>query len=81
MAPTAAMLILCHHGKSNSPPSRHPLQPPATSFGLKQLAARWVTVENAICKARSDEKKEHGIVDPPAASVKSIEEVLQLSNC
>jgi hypothetical protein len=79
MAPTAAMLILCHHGKSTSPLSQLPPPPPAASFGLKLAALKWVSEENPICKARSDDKQKHGNVDPSFVLEKSFEEALQLS--
>ncbi|KAG2704865.1 hypothetical protein I3760_05G026600 [Carya illinoinensis] len=84
MAPTAAMLILCHHGKSTSPaslPSPVPL-PPATSFGLNLISAlKQFSLEKVICKARPDDKQEHGVVtvDPSSASENDLAEALQLS--
>ncbi|KAK4563575.1 hypothetical protein RGQ29_005912 [Quercus rubra] len=79
MAPTAAMLILCLHGKPKSPPSFAPPSPPATFFGPKLSAVRWVSVVNSICKATSDEKQKHGFVDPSSALEKRFQDALELS--
>jgi hypothetical protein len=85
MAPTAAMLILGHHGKSTSPPSHDqlpppPPPPPATFLGFKLAALKWVSEENPICKPRSsDDKQKHGKVDPSFALEKSFEDALQFS--
>uniref|UniRef100_A0A2N9IYW4 Uncharacterized protein n=1 Tax=Fagus sylvatica TaxID=28930 RepID=A0A2N9IYW4_FAGSY len=72
------MLILCHHGKSNFPPSLPP-PPPATSFWPKLSAVKWVSVVNSNCKATSGEKQRHSIVDPSFALEKRFEEALELS--
>lgn len=83
MAPTAAMLILCHHGKSNSPPSlSSPTLSPATSFGLINpiSAPKWFSLEKVICKARSDDKQKHArAVYHSSASENGFEEALRLS--
>ncbi|KAF3943393.1 hypothetical protein CMV_030047 [Castanea mollissima] len=69
------MLILCLHDKPKSPPSFAPPSPPATFFG----PVRWVSVVNSICKATSDEKQKHGIVDPSSALEKRFKDALELS--
>ncbi|KAH1087471.1 hypothetical protein GYH30_018843 [Glycine max] len=61
MAPTAAMLMLSHNGKTHAPSSS---SSSATTYysSLKASAFKWVAKYNPVPKARS-ENKSYGLME------------------
>jgi len=67
MAPTAAMLLLSHNGKTHAPSSSSSSSATTYYSSLKASAFKWVAKYNPVPKARSENKR--------------FEEALQLCSC
>ncbi|KAJ1403670.1 hypothetical protein SESBI_27122 [Sesbania bispinosa] len=82
MAPTAAMLLLSHNGKTHAPSVTMPPSSPSstTYFGLKGSALKWVAKYNPVPKAGSDKNQIRCVVDSPAVD-KRFEDAFQLCSC